>query len=157
MTRLKKYAIVFVALLAIASAISLILVRDETGTVVLGSSVIIGLMVYLIIFVAVPIHRTFTIDNTQHGMATIGSGSIKRLVHKAVVKKGVKGFECEVTKLQPNEMTIRIISGISTATNAVDFIQEVQDEVKEVVEQGTGLVVSKVDVHIWHYRGKKNV
>jgi len=155
MTKTRKAAVIFVALLSIAVAIGLILERDETGTVVLGASVLIGLMIYLIGFSLVPFQRMFTISNTKEGMVTIGSNSVKRLIHRAVYKKGIRRLEGKIKKVGPDVMEVWITAGISAAMSATEFSSEVQEEVKRVVEEGTGLEVSKVDVHVWHYKGKK--
>jgi len=155
MRRVKRFAFGAFALLVVYASVVLILEREEPGTVVVYSLLNVIAVISMMALTVFPFHRMFTISNTKQGIATIGSGSIKRLIYRTLDKKSVKSLECEIKKIHPDAMEIRVIAGISTTTNAIDFVEEVQNEVKKAVEEDTGLEVFKVDVHVWHYRGKK--
>jgi len=157
MRRIKKIAIVFFALLVILGSVVTITEREEAGTVVMYSVLAITSMLCIVGLTVTPFPRTFVISNTKAGVATIGSGSVKRLITRTVDKKSVKVAECEIKKTSPTSMDIRVIAGISTATSAIEFSDEVKNEVKRVVETETGLDVTGVDVHVWYYNKRKKL
>ncbi len=156
MSRLKKIAVAFIAIVLIFCSAVIISEREETRTVVLYAVFVVLSMLSLLFITVLPFQKTFIIENTNKGIATIGGNAIKRLIYKTIDKKSVKSLECSIKKIPPNSMEIRIVAGISTTTNAMEFIDEVQNEVATEVEDYTGLEVSRVDVHIWYYnKGKK--
>lgn len=131
-------------------------VADATGGSVAGItavSVAIALgMIALLFFEFIPLRRPvlLLISSTEKGVITIDVESVCVLAQKtAATVRSVRGVNCNVRE-SAEGLVISCRASVALGSNIVEVGADVRSNIKEAIEQLTGLPVAQVDIEIKH-------
>lgn len=88
----------------------------------------------------------FLINSNEGGVTTIDRESVRLLAEKtAATNRGVREVHCETADVQ-ERLSILCYATVAMGTNIPELGKEIQDKIKESVENYTGLPVTNVNV-----------
>ena len=127
-------------------------VADATGgsaAAIIAVSAIIALGMIALLFVEViPVRKPalLLISSTEQGIATIDKDSVRVLAEKTVATLHyVRDIRCSIGQ-RTGGLLISCRASVALGTNIPEASAELQNKIKEAVEQFTGLRVLEVDV-----------
>ena len=127
-------------------------VADTEGcekAAVIAVAVVVALILLVVLrFELVPRHRDIRllISSTGEGVSTISQDSVCALAESIGASiHSVSDIRCDVIP-QQGAIIISCHASVTMGTNLAELCQELQADIKRLVEQLTGLPVSRVDV-----------
>ncbi len=129
---------------------------DAVAIVATSIAIALGMIVFLF-FELVPLNKPvrFLLGSTEHGIATIEKDSVRELAEKtAFTSHNVRDAVCIVAKRTQDSMVIHCRASLDLGANIPEVIAELQNNIKNSVEQLTGLTVLQVNVKSKYESGR---
>lgn len=121
---------------------------EVTGIIAASIAIALGMLIILF-FEFVPVRRPvlFLLSSTDHGIATIERDSIRELSENtALTFHNVRDVSCKVVKNGEDLMVISCQTSLALGSNMPEMTTELQSNIKDAVEELTGLTVLQVNV-----------